>query len=586
MSPSAFSQLFALDAGFEGDSDQEVQSIGSDNDSPETSDDEAASSASDGSSSSSSSDASGPSQAAAVAPSEDPSAVAGPSRPKPVWTDPSLATLLVPLVGPQARAPDGSFAGTKRLRKLRVSKDEQSVSGKEYEKRLRQMYERLHPRPAWASGMTAGQTSASPAINGATSSGDKPTVERVASLSELLARDTGLVADAGKRSKKRSTLPLPSGTIELERLRDVSHTTDSDLMSAIESLDFYPGVRSNGGRLLMTGSRDRRVRLYNVDGSSNPLMQTIHVPSLPLSNAKFHPEGHSVLISGPRPYLYSYDLEAGRILRSTPWRGSGGESLVDEDSKERDLSMSRFAPLDSSGHSSLLAVGGRRGAVHLLDWSRSSAAGGGGSGSSIVATLRQNTPLAGMDWDHSDSSAGRRLVSLGIDGTLSLWDARSLRCEVVKRDSGLFGANSLSASSQAGWWAVGSESGIVNMYNGEDLWSGAAASKSTAMTNSAAGEQSIEAQKSVSNLITSTTTLRFGCPATARGDSQILAFSSRSKKDALRLLHLPSLTVFSNWPTSGTPLGHVSDVAHSADGKVMAIGNTRGRTLLFGLKHM
>jgi len=31
---------------------------------------------------------------------------------------------------------------------------------------------------------------------------------------------------------------------------------------------------------------------------------------------------------------------------------------------------------------------------------------------------------------------------------------------------------------------------------------------------------------------------------------QILAIASRMKKDAMRLVHMPSLTVFSNWPSS------------------------------------
>jgi hypothetical protein len=34
--------------------------------------------------------------------------------------------------------------------------------------------------------------------------------------------------------------------------------------------------------------------------------------------------------------------------------------------------------------------------------------------------------------------------------------------------------------------------------------------------------------------------------------SEILSFSSRFKKNAMRMLHVPSLTVFQNWPTSGS----------------------------------
>ena len=49
-------------------------------------------------------------------------------------------------------------------------------------------------------------------------------------------------------------------------------------------------------------------------------------------------------------------------------------------------------------------------------------------------------------------------------------------------------------------------------------------------------------------------------------------------------IHIPSFTAFSNWPTSSTPLGHVSSVDFSAGGEYFAIGNTRGRVLLYHLK--
>ena len=49
-------------------------------------------------------------------------------------------------------------------------------------------------------------------------------------------------------------------------------------------------------------------------------------------------------------------------------------------------------------------------------------------------------------------------------------------------------------------------------------------------------------------------------------------------------IHLPSLTAFANWPTSSTPLGHVTAVDFSARSEYVAIGNTRGKVLLYHLK--
>lgn len=52
----------------------------------------------------------------------------------------------------------------------------------------------------------------------------------------------------------------------------------------------------------------------------------------------------------------------------------------------------------------------------------------------------------------------------------------------------------------------------------------------------------------------------------------------------LTQIHLPSLTSFANWPTSSTPLGHVTAVDFSARSEYVAVGNTRGRVLLYHLK--
>jgi len=49
-------------------------------------------------------------------------------------------------------------------------------------------------------------------------------------------------------------------------------------------------------------------------------------------------------------------------------------------------------------------------------------------------------------------------------------------------------------------------------------------------------------------------------------------------------VHLPSLTAFANWPTSSTPLGHVTAVDFASRSEYVAIGNTRGRVLLYHLK--
>jgi U3 small nucleolar RNA-associated protein 18 len=85
--------------------------------------------------------------------------------------------------------------------------------------------------------------------------------------------------------------------------------------------------------------------------------------------------------------------------------------------------------------------------------------------------------------------------------------------------------------------------------------------------------------KAFMHLTTSLDNLRFNF------DSQILALSSRTKKDALRLVHVPSNTVFSNWPTPKTPLQYVHSMAFSPGGGYFAAGKADGRVLLYRLHH-
>ena len=61
--------------------------------------------------------------------------------------------------------------------------------------------------------------------------------------------------------------------------------------------------------------------------------------------------------------------------------------------------------------------------------------------------------------------------------------------------------------------------------------------------------------------------------------------ASRWKKDALRLVHTGTMTVFSNWPTSRSPINFVHSMAFSPNGGFFAIGNAKGRVLLYRMHH-
>lgn len=134
------------------------------------------------------------------------------------------------------------------------------------------------------------------------------------------------------------------------------------------------------------------------------------------------------------------------------------------------------------------------------------------------------------------------------------------------------------------WLAVGSQMGIVNLYD-RSLGPSSSSSSSSAPPKSASASASAlgtgtQARKPVRVLDNLTTSIHsmFISP-----DAQVLALSSRAKKDRLKLVHLPSGTVFQNWPTQATPLGKVGALAVSPRAEMFCVGNEAGRVTLWAI---
>lgn len=98
----------------------------------------------------------------------------------------------------------------------------------------------------------------------------------------------------------------------------------------------------------------------------------------------------------------------------------------------------------------LLAVGGRRGYVHLVDWGSSSTSGGGGQ---VVASLKAHSPIKDIAWVSEGSQM--RLMTLTQDAEVYIWDVGTRRCISRWKDEGNFGANVLAASRSGDHCAIG-----------------------------------------------------------------------------------------------------------------------------------
>ena len=127
------------------------------------------------------------------------------------------------------------------------------------------------------------------------------------------------------------------------------------------------------------------------------------------------------------------------------------------------------------------------------------------------------------------------------------------------------------------WVALGSQSGIVTLYD-RSGWGSSSPKGDNDSDDSLSVPAHPTPKKTLEHLTTPTSHLLFA------EDGQMLVMASRWKKDALRLVHIPSFTVYSRWPASGTPLGRISAVALSKDGGKLVVGNEAGKVRMWDIR--
>ncbi|TYZ63226.1 hypothetical protein PybrP1_002029 [[Pythium] brassicae (nom. inval.)] len=425
------------------------------------------------------------------------------SRLQPAWVDDDDARVRV------------SLEEQKRLRKLRKSEADAVVDGHELQQRLKKQFHSGSGSVAWADPENFLSAAKKPSRRGDDSDSDE---EEALSAEDVAVRSTGKMLDSAGDV-------LQQGSIDICRMKDANQHGPSN--AVVQSVQFHPN-----GQLLLTAGLDKTLHLFQVDGSTNAAVESVFLKDLPLLDAKFTLGGSRVLLSGPRPYFFSYDLEAGRVTKIP---GLAGRKEKKFERVAVSPSGDRAVFLGSDGFMSVVSA-------RSYEW---------------IGNLKMNGSVRSAAFCEDD----RYLLSTGSDGDIYKWDMRTRRCVYRHQDEGSLGNLAIAASPDGKYYAAGSASGVVNVYDNAGL---------TAPT---------KPRKALMQLTTPVDSLRFN------PDSQILAMASKDVRDALKFVHLPSLTVFSNWPTARTPLHYVSAMDFSPSSGYFAVGNARGRVDLLGGRH-
>ncbi|KAJ3222049.1 U3 small nucleolar RNA-associated protein 18 [Clydaea vesicula] len=406
-----------------------------------------------------------------------------------------------------------------RTRKLRAKEEEETISGKEYEKRLRQHFNKIHPIPNWAKVEDDYQ-------------------ETEGDLS-FLRQNMGIF-DSSKVDKK-----ISSDFLDILRLKDANQTSINESM--VTSAQFHPSAP-----ILLTSGFDKTLKLFQIDGKLNQKIATVGLKDMPIHKALFTADGKEVICVGRRKFFYTYNLETGTVEKTGHVRGRDEKSFE----KHYISPCNRYIVfIGSNGYIILCCRKSKQ-------W---------------IANLKMNTAVKGIEF----SKDGSYLISFGApllaDGEIYQWDMDTRTCIHKFYDEGAVKPTSLSLSNDGNFFATGSSTGVVNLYSSSSCFLNTPANPNFFPVSTENLKNNPSPLKAIFSLTTDINIVKF------HPSSQILAISSFVKRDCLRMVHLPSMSVFPNWPTAKTPLGHVNCMNFSPNGGYFALGNDKGKVLLYKL---
>lgn len=320
------------------------------------------------------------------------------------------------------------------------------------------------------------------------------------------------------RSKVRT---LNKDVLSFKKLKSMNRATQNE--GQINAVLFHK--HSTVG--IVAGSKGI-VSIFAIDGNENKKIHSIKYERFKLTDCKLHSDGSELISGGIHNYYHTYDLLTGvRRQRKLP-------------NGIRNLRSFEVSPCEK-----YMAVIGEYGDVFILNCKTNE----------HIASFKQEYQSTSVCFT-SDSG---KILSHSDNSEVTVFDLRSQRITHRFIDEGCVNGSTLAISSNDKYIATGSRQGVVNIYNNEDIMK----------------SKYPVAVKAFQNLTTSITTMKFN------PTSEILAFGSDVLNNAVKMIHMPSLTVFNNFPKLEDDLGKATTFGYSPAGGYFAMGTIRQQVPLF-----
>lgn len=326
--------------------------------------------------------------------------------------------------------------------------------------------------------------------------------------------------------KNKECVALPKDNLEFKKVRDLNCETYSE-GPIINCVEF-----NTSSTVALVGGNSGIASLYAVDGKRNNKLHNIAFQNFPIFCAKFIHNGEEAILGSRHSHIFIYDLVAAKAIR-TPLPQN----------------ITNFKNFVVSSNQSLIAGAGKWGEVHLLC----------STSKERISVLKQNSEVTSLAFDPSS----RLLYGHSDTGEVTVWDMNMRRVSHKWMDEGCLHGSRITVSPSNQFIATGSAEGVVNLYRTEDV-------RATTLP---------KPRKSILNLTTRITDLKFN------SSSEILALSSVDVENSVKLYHLASNTVFSNFPNASTKLGQVNVLSFSPNSGYIAFGNKKSFVSLYRLKH-